>query len=185
MALGGARTLAVIGGGVIGLSVARRAALDGWTVRLHCTTERGASWVVGGMLAPHSEGWPGEERSPESVWNRWLVALGIPRRIAARGRHRPRIPRGGNCGPRRRGRSAYRRRLAFGPRGSRSNRPTAARDVEPLLAQGIRHGFGPPPNSPWTTAPWSTAWPPIVSGWPCGGPGRSRTSMRCETSTRS
>ncbi|OKH69689.1 hypothetical protein EB74_29575, partial [Mycobacterium sp. SWH-M5] len=57
-----ARTVAVIGGGVIGLSVARRAALDGWTVRLHCTTERGASWVAGGMLAPHSEGWPGEER---------------------------------------------------------------------------------------------------------------------------
>ncbi|CQD10269.1 glycine oxidase ThiO [Mycolicibacterium conceptionense] len=30
MATGAARTLAVIGGGVIGLSVARRAALDGW-----------------------------------------------------------------------------------------------------------------------------------------------------------
>ncbi|HNM85021.1 MAG TPA: FAD-dependent oxidoreductase, partial [Mycobacterium sp.] len=53
-------TLAVIGGGVIGLSVARRAAQDGWTVRVHDTGERGASWVAGGMLAPHSEGWPGE-----------------------------------------------------------------------------------------------------------------------------
>src|SRR6476660_2874688 len=57
-----AGTLAVVGGGVIGLSVARRAALDGWAVRVHRTNERGASWVAGGMLAPHSEGWPGEER---------------------------------------------------------------------------------------------------------------------------
>ena len=55
-------SLAVVGGGVIGLAVARRAALDGWSVRVHRTDERGASWVAGGMLAPHSEGWPGEER---------------------------------------------------------------------------------------------------------------------------
>ena len=55
-------SLAVIGGGVIGLSVARRAALDGWTVRVHRSDDKGASWVAGGMLAPHSEGWPGEER---------------------------------------------------------------------------------------------------------------------------
>ena len=69
-------SLAVIGGGVIGLAVARRAALAGWSVRVHRTgpwgQERGepggtsatpgASWVAGGMLAPHSEGWPGEER---------------------------------------------------------------------------------------------------------------------------
>src|SRR6476619_8628938 len=57
-----AGTLAVVGGGVIGLSVARRAALDGAAVRVLRTHERGASWVAGGMLAPHSEGWPGEER---------------------------------------------------------------------------------------------------------------------------
>src|SRR3984957_4660200 len=54
--------VAVIGGGVIGLSVARRAARAGWSVRVHRTGDRGASWVAGGMLAPHSEGWPGEER---------------------------------------------------------------------------------------------------------------------------
>jgi len=53
-------TLAVIGGGVIGLSVARRAALDGWAVVLHRSGVAGASWVAGGMLAPHSEAWPGE-----------------------------------------------------------------------------------------------------------------------------
>ena len=54
--------VAVIGGGVIGLSVARRAALDGWTVCVHRADDPGASWVAGGMLAPHSEGWPGEEQ---------------------------------------------------------------------------------------------------------------------------
>src|SRR5690348_1942158 len=59
---GKVRSLAVIGGGVIGLSVARRAALDGWSVRVHRTDQPGAWWVAGGMLAPHSEGWPGEER---------------------------------------------------------------------------------------------------------------------------
>src|SRR5690349_13781256 len=55
-------SIAVIGGGVIGLAVARRAAQDGRQVTVHRTSERGASWVAGGMLAPHSEGWPGEER---------------------------------------------------------------------------------------------------------------------------
>ena len=55
-------SIGVVGGGVIGLSVARRAALDGWSVRVHRSEVRGASWVAGGMLAPHSEGWPGEER---------------------------------------------------------------------------------------------------------------------------
>ena len=38
-------SVAVIGGGVIGLSVARRAALDDWSVCVYRGTERGASWV--------------------------------------------------------------------------------------------------------------------------------------------
>ena len=63
-----AGSLAVVGGGVIGLSVARRAAQDGWSVRVHRTGQPGASWVAGGMLAPHSEGWPGEEE---------LLAIGL------------------------------------------------------------------------------------------------------------
>ena len=54
--------LAVVGAGVIGLSAAWTAARDGWRVTLldpaPCS---GASWVAGGMLAPVTEAWPGEE----------------------------------------------------------------------------------------------------------------------------
>ena len=41
-----------------------RAARRSTAGRSACTgaDEHGASWVAGGMLAPHSEGWPGEER---------------------------------------------------------------------------------------------------------------------------
>lgn len=60
------RTLAVVGGGVIGLSVAWRAAEEGWTVTLFDPASgSGASWVAGGMLAPLSEGWPGESAALE------------------------------------------------------------------------------------------------------------------------
>ncbi|MDN5914654.1 MAG: glycine oxidase ThiO [Pseudonocardia sp.] len=54
--------LAVVGGGVIGLSAAWSCARGGWRVTLldpaPCS---GASWVAGGMLAPVTETWPGEE----------------------------------------------------------------------------------------------------------------------------
>lgn len=54
--------LVVVGGGVIGLSVAWRAARAGHRVRLvDDTGSRGSSWVAGGMLAPVAEAWPGEE----------------------------------------------------------------------------------------------------------------------------
>ena len=60
------RTLAVVGGGVIGLSIAWRAAQDGWRVTLFDPAPgSGASSVAGGMLAPLSEGWPGEEATLE------------------------------------------------------------------------------------------------------------------------
>ncbi|WP_067547090.1 FAD-dependent oxidoreductase [Nocardia crassostreae] len=60
------RTLAVVGGGVIGLSAAWRAAEAGWTVTLYDPAlGTGASWVAGGMLAPLSEGWPGEDDALE------------------------------------------------------------------------------------------------------------------------
>lgn len=54
--------VAVVGGGVIGLSVAWQAARAGWSVRLiDPDPGSGASWIAGGMLAPVTEGWPGEE----------------------------------------------------------------------------------------------------------------------------
>lgn len=55
-------SLAVVGAGVIGVAVAWRAAAAGWTVTLYDPQPgTGASWVAGGMLAPLSEAWPGEE----------------------------------------------------------------------------------------------------------------------------
>lgn len=54
--------VAVVGGGVIGLSIAWRAATAGYRVRLiDPEPASGASHVAGGMLAPLAEAWPGEE----------------------------------------------------------------------------------------------------------------------------
>uniref|UniRef100_UPI000952D48C FAD-dependent oxidoreductase n=2 Tax=Actinoalloteichus TaxID=65496 RepID=UPI000952D48C len=54
--------LAVIGGGVIGLSTAWRAAARGLDVTvIDPRPGSGSSWVAGGMLAPVSEAWPGED----------------------------------------------------------------------------------------------------------------------------
>ncbi|MDJ0393261.1 glycine oxidase ThiO [Rhodococcus sp. G-MC3] len=62
------KVLAVVGGGVVGLSIAVRASREGWSVTLYDPeVGSGASWVAGGMLAPLSEGWPGEHE---------LLALG-------------------------------------------------------------------------------------------------------------
>jgi glycine oxidase len=137
-------TLAVIGGGIIGLSIARRAAQGGWSVRVHRSGERGASWVAAGMLAPHSEGWPGEDRllrlgleslrlwhessflaelSPEVITAHESLVVAVDRADAADLR-------------------------TVADWLSAQDHPvtwlSAARDVEPLLAQGIRHGFRAP-----------------------------------------
>ncbi len=57
-----AASLVVVGGGVIGLSCAWRAAAAGRrVVVVDPAPGRGASWVAGGMLAPVTEAWPGEE----------------------------------------------------------------------------------------------------------------------------
>ncbi len=54
--------LVVLGAGVIGMSCAWRAAAAGHAVTvLDPAPARGASWVAGGMLAPVTEAWPGEE----------------------------------------------------------------------------------------------------------------------------
>ncbi|MDH6198083.1 glycine oxidase [Mycobacterium frederiksbergense] len=134
------RTLAVIGGGVIGLSVARRATLAGWTVRLHCTAERGASWVAGGMLAPHSEGWPGEERLLQigleslRLWHSGFLDGLAPEVVTARESLVVAVDQAD---------AADLRTVAewLSAQGHPVELTTAARDVEPLLAQGIRHGF--------------------------------------------
>ena len=61
--------LLVLGAGVIGLSCAWRAAQQGRRVAvLDPAPASGASWVAGGMLAPVTEAWPGEEE---------LLALGV------------------------------------------------------------------------------------------------------------
>lgn len=132
--------LAVIGGGVIGLAVARRAAQDGWAVRVHRSTERGASWVAGGMLAPHSEGWPGEERLLQiglaslQLWNSGFLD-GLPTEVVtARGSLVVAVDRAD---------AADLKTVAdwLSAQGHPVTPTTTARDVEPLLAQGIRHGF--------------------------------------------
>ena len=55
-------SLTIVGAGVIGLSCAWRAAEVGMAVTvLDPAPASGASWVAGGMLAPVTEAWPGEE----------------------------------------------------------------------------------------------------------------------------
>lgn len=137
-------SLSVIGGGVIGLSVARRAAQAGWSVRVHRTGEHGASWVAGGMLAPHSEGWPGEERllrlGLESLrlWREGGFLEGLsPQVITARESLVVAVDQAD---------VADLRTVAdwLSAQGHPVIWESAARDVEPLLAQGIRHGFRAP-----------------------------------------
>ncbi|MTD58641.1 glycine oxidase ThiO [Amycolatopsis pithecellobii] len=70
-----AQQVSVVGGGVIGLSVAWRAAAAGHDVTvIDPEPGHGASWVAGGMLAPITEAWPGEEpalRLGEESLRRW------------------------------------------------------------------------------------------------------------------
>nr|ABP42692.1 glycine oxidase [Mycolicibacterium gilvum PYR-GCK] len=132
--------LAVIGGGVIGLAVARRAALDGWATRVHRTEHPGASWVAGGMLAPHSEGWPGEEQlltlGLESLrlWHEQFLGSLPAQVVTARESLVVAVDQAD---------AADLRTVAawLCAQGHPVTPTTSARDMEPLLAQGIRHGF--------------------------------------------
>jgi glycine oxidase len=133
-------SLAVIGGGVIGLAVARRAALDGWDVRVHRTDEPGASWVAGGMLAPHSEGWPGEERllrlglASLALWHGEFLD-GLPAEVVtARESLVVAVDRADAADLKTVGEW-------LAAQGHPVTLTSDARDIEPLLAQGIRHGF--------------------------------------------
>jgi len=135
-----ARSLTVIGGGVIGLSVARRAALDGWSVRVHRSGEHGASWVAGGMLAPHSEGWPGEERllrlglASLALWHGGFLD-GLPDDVVtARGSLVVAVDRADVADLKTVGEW-------LAAQGHPVTPTSTARDIEPVLAQGIRHGF--------------------------------------------
>jgi glycine oxidase len=133
-------SLAVVGGGVIGLSVARRAALDGWAVRVHRTDARGASWVAGGMLAPHSEGWPGEDRLLQlglaslTLWHDGFLD-GLPADVVtARESLVVAVDRADAADLKTVGEW-------LAAQGQPVSLTSTARDMEPLLAQGIRHGF--------------------------------------------
>jgi glycine oxidase len=75
--------VAVIGGGVIGLSIAWRVAASGCAVTVFDDECRNAgSWVAGGMLAPLTESWPGEEEVLElgarslELWPEFAHELG-------------------------------------------------------------------------------------------------------------
>ncbi|MDT7708588.1 MAG: glycine oxidase [Pseudonocardiales bacterium] len=88
--------LVVVGAGVIGLSCAWRATAAGHAVTvLDPAPASGASWVAGGMLAPVTEAWPGEEHlldlGVESV-RRWpgfaadlTAAAGLPAGLRTEG----------------------------------------------------------------------------------------------------
>lgn len=133
-------SLAVVGDGVIGLSVARRAAQAGWSVRVHGTGERGASWVAGGMLAPHSEAWPGEERQLQlglESLRRWHEEFldGLPADVITARESLVVAVDSADV--------ADLRTVAdwLLVQGHPVVWESAARDIEPLLAQRIRHGL--------------------------------------------
>jgi len=83
--LASASRVAVLGGGVIGLSVAWFAARAGHPVAVvDRPSPHAGSWVAGGMLAPVTEAWPGDEDvlelGVESLrrWPRFAADLGVP-----------------------------------------------------------------------------------------------------------
>jgi glycine oxidase len=73
----------VVGGGVVGLSIAWRLAAGHDVTLVDPAPGRGASWVAGGMLAPVTESWPGEEdlldlgSASLDSWPAFAAELGI------------------------------------------------------------------------------------------------------------
>ena len=109
-------------------------------MRVHRTEERGASWVAGGMLAPHSEGWPGEERllrlglASLAMWHGGFLD-GLPTDVVtARESLVVAVDRADAADLKTVGEW-------LAAQGHPVTPTTNARDIEPALAQGIRHGF--------------------------------------------
>ncbi len=80
-----ASAVTVVGGGVIGLSVAWFAARAGFPVEVvDRGSPHGGSWVAGGMLAPVTEAWPGDEDvlalgvESLALWPEFAADLGVP-----------------------------------------------------------------------------------------------------------
>lgn len=136
-------SVAVIGGGVIGLSVAREAARTGWQVVIHDDGARGPSWVAGGMLAPYSEAWPGEDELLElgieslGIWRDGFIDAVENPVITARGSLTVAVDTA----------DIGELRTMTGWLAARGHPVTEianARDVEPMLAQNVRRGFTAP-----------------------------------------
>ncbi|WP_165693693.1 glycine oxidase ThiO [Mycobacteroides abscessus] len=136
-------SVAVIGGGVIGLSVAREAARAGWQVVIHDDGARGPSWVAGGMLAPYSEAWPGEDELLELG----IESLGIWRDGFIDDVENPVITARGSLTVAVDAADIGELRTMTGWLAARGHPVTEianARDVEPMLAQNVRRGFTAP-----------------------------------------
>jgi glycine oxidase len=127
--------------------MARRAALAGLAVRVHRQERRnpdahppGPSWVAGGMLAPYSEGWPGEEQlltiGVESLrlWRNGFLDGLPPEVVSARESLVVAVDRADAA-------DLHTQVQWLAAQGHPVTVTHAARDVETSLAQGIRHGF--------------------------------------------
>ncbi|EUA68698.1 FAD dependent oxidoreductase family protein [Mycobacterium xenopi 4042] len=179
----GLGSLAVVGGGVIGLSVARRAAQAGWSVRVHRSGEPGASWVAAGMLAPHSEGWPGEERllhlGLESLrlWHDSGFLDGLaPQVITARESLVVAVDSA----------DAAELRTVAGWLSAQATRWCGSPLPvmwNPCWRREFGMVFGRPPSLRSTIVPCWTAWWQPASDWASGGPGPC-TSWTASTPTR-
>ncbi|MBV8861134.1 MAG: glycine oxidase ThiO, partial [Mycobacterium sp.] len=115
----------------------------GWSVRVHRSGQSGASWVAAGMLAPHSEGWPGEER---------LLHLGLESLRLWRGGFTDGLPAPVITARESLAVAVDRADVAdlhtvaewLSAQGHPVIIESSARDLEPMLARGIRHGFRAP-----------------------------------------
>ena len=84
------RTLAVVGGGVIGSMIAWQAARKGWDTTIYeRDPAESASWVAGGMLGCMGEARPGEDTALELArasarrWPDLMTALADPTIVVA------------------------------------------------------------------------------------------------------